>query len=107
MRSKKTNEPYKLKLRYVRDYMACVSQLDQHFGLVMDTLEELGLTKDSIVVFVSDHSYMLGEHDYVGKNVIYDGALNVPTIIRIPGNFPHLILHSLALSLLILILFPW
>ncbi|MCF7943579.1 MAG: sulfatase-like hydrolase/transferase [Spirochaetia bacterium] len=69
-----------------RSYYASVSQIDHEVGLTLQTLDELGLKEQTIVVFVSDHGDFLGEHGIMGKNAFYDSAVHVPLMIRYPGH---------------------
>ena len=39
-----------------------ISELDHHIGRILDNLEKLSLTENTIVVFTSDHGEWLGEH---------------------------------------------
>lgn len=66
-------------------YYACVSYVDAQVGLILDALEELDLDKNTIVVFLGDHGWSLGEHTYLGKHTLFDKATHVPLIIRAPG----------------------
>ncbi len=70
--------------RSVRDYFACVTGVDEHIGRILKTLEEVGLDKNTIVVFTSDHGEMMGSHGYMQKVVWYDESLRVPFIVRWP-----------------------
>ncbi|MBO2942648.1 sulfatase-like hydrolase/transferase [Paenibacillus sp. F411] len=74
------------ELRSVKHgYYAMISEVDYHAGRILDTLEELGLQDDTIVVFTSDHGEFLGEYLRYGK--AYPGPdciSRVPLIIRWP-----------------------
>ena len=48
-------------------------------------LDFLGELDNTIIVFVSDNGYLLGEHRLLGKNLPYEEALRVPFLIRGPG----------------------
>ena len=66
-------------------YYACVSYIDAQIGLILDELEKLGLDKNTIVVFLGDHGWALGEHTFWGKHTLFDKATHVPLIVRVPG----------------------
>ncbi len=66
-------------------YWANVAQLDESIGRVLDTLKELNLEQDTIVVYSSDHGEMLGDHGLFQKFVFYEPSLGVPLIFRVPG----------------------
>jgi arylsulfatase len=66
-----------------------VSFVDQEIGRVMETLAETGLREDTIVVFMSDHGDMMGDHWMVRKGPFhFEGLLRVPMIWSWPGEFP-------------------
>ena len=67
-------------------YYAMISEVDYHVGLILQSLEELQLAEETIVVFTSDHGEWLGEHGKWGKG--YPGpdlVSRVPLMIRVPG----------------------
>ncbi len=64
-------------------YYASVSEVDHHVGRILSCLTELGLDKDTIVVFTSDHGEWLGEFQRFNKGYPADDAVSrVPCIIR-------------------------
>ncbi len=81
-------------------YMAEASMVDHWFGVLLDKIDELGLTEDTIVIFASDHGYLFGEHDLTGKSLMpevngrmhyeairmYDEIRRVPLLVRMPGQ---------------------
>jgi iduronate 2-sulfatase len=69
----------------VRGYRASISCLDQQVGQVLDALERLKLADNTIVVFFSDHGYMLGQHGQWQKQMLFDESVRVPLIIYAPG----------------------
>lgn len=66
-------------------YYACLSYVDAQVGKVLDALEELGLAENTIVVFLGDHGWHLGEHGFLGKHNLMDRATHVPLLVRVPG----------------------
>jgi arylsulfatase A-like enzyme len=62
--------------------------VDRAVGSLVQTLDDAGVLDDTYIVFSSDNGYSLGEHRYVGKDVLTDEALQVPLVIRGPGIAP-------------------
>ena len=69
----------------VRAYWASVSFLDSQVGRVLDALDRLGLAENTIVVFFSDHGFLLGEHSQWQKQMLFEEANRVPLIMAGPG----------------------
>ena len=67
-------------------YYACVSYIDALIGKVLDELERLNLSKNTIVVLWSDHGWHLGEHTMFGKMSNFEIATRSPLIIRVPNS---------------------
>jgi arylsulfatase A-like enzyme len=78
-----TPEEYRsLKQRY----LGLVTMVDQSIGTILACLERLGLADDTIVVHTSDHGDMLGAHQLFGKEVMFEEAVRVPYLVRLPGQ---------------------
>ncbi len=75
--------------KYAPYYFANVSAVDHFIGKVLDHLDELELTDNTIVVFSSDHGEMLGSHGKQGKNVPEIEAFNIPFIIKWGARLSH------------------
>ena len=65
-------------------YYASVSYIDALVGKVLDELERLDFSKNTIVVLWSDHGWHLGEHTMFGKMSNFEIATRSPLIIRVP-----------------------
>ena len=61
---------------------------DHWVGRIFDTLDDLGLWDDTLVVFTTDHGTMLAEHDFWMKNImpLYNEIVRIPLIASLPGN---------------------
>ena len=75
-------------LELIRAYAASTSYMDAQVGRVLNQLDSLGLTKDTIVVFCGDHGFHLGEHGTWRKNTLFEVGLRSPMIISVPGQQP-------------------
>lgn len=70
----------------IANYYGMISLIDHNVGRIMSTLDELGLSDDTIVVFTSDHGEWLGDHGLVLKGpMFYEGLLRVGMVMRGPG----------------------
>ena len=66
-------------------YYASISFLDANVGRVLDALDRLGLTQNTIVVFISDHGYLLGERGQWMKQMLFERSARAPLIVSAPG----------------------
>jgi arylsulfatase A-like enzyme len=73
------------KKQTISAYMASVRFMDEQVGRVLDALDRLKLRDETIVIFISDHGYNLGEHDCWSKVSLWEGSVRVPLIISVPG----------------------
>jgi len=69
-------------------YLATVTFMDEQVGRILKTLKELGLDKDTVVFFTSDHGYLLGEHHFWQKGNLREEVTRVPLIMKVPGQKP-------------------
>ena len=65
-------------------YYGLVTLLDKYVGKILESLERRGLADSTIVIFTSDHGDMLGSHQMVDKGMMFDEAIKVPLILRLP-----------------------
>ena len=68
-----------------RAYYASISFLDANVGRLLDALDRLGLADDTIVVFVSDHGYHLGDRGQWMKQTLFERATRAPLVVAGPG----------------------
>jgi arylsulfatase A-like enzyme len=68
-------------------YWAMVDLIDAQVGRLLDVLERTGQRENTLVIFMSDHGEMLGDHGiYLKGPYLYDEAIRVPLIIACPGT---------------------
>ncbi|MDD7987260.1 sulfatase [Lentisphaera marina] len=65
-------------------YYASVTYMDAQVGRVLAALEEKGLKDNTIVVFTSDHGYLLGHHNKFQKQHLFEESTRVPFIVSVP-----------------------
>jgi arylsulfatase A-like enzyme len=68
--------------------LQALQAVDRAVGSLVATLDQQGVLDDTYIVFTSDNGYSLGEHRFVGKDVLTDEALQVPLLVRGPGIAP-------------------
>ena len=73
-------------LNLIRGYRASVTFLDTQVGRVVAELDRLGLARNTIVVFISDHGYHLGENSVWGKMTNFELGTRVPLLFRLPDG---------------------
>jgi len=67
-------------------YDALLFKADLEFGNILERIKELGLYKDSIIIFSSDHGIGLGKHlDQASYSRTYNVNLQIPFLIKLPG----------------------
>ncbi|XP_014905067.1 iduronate 2-sulfatase isoform X1 [Poecilia latipinna] len=77
--------PKDFQRRIRQHYYAAVSYMDAQVGRLLSTLDALGLTDSTMVVFTSDHGWSLGEHGEWAKYSNFDVVTRVPLIMFVPG----------------------
>jgi arylsulfatase A-like enzyme len=86
------NEPFKGKWnkeqwRYYRwSYYRNIEHLDAEIRRILQALQDCGYSKDTMVVFISDHGEGMAHHQMVRKNTLYDEAARVPLLFSWPGH---------------------
>ncbi len=75
-------------------YYAMITAIDHNVGRIANRIDELGLREDTLIVFLSDHGFLLEQHGLWGKGNtswpynMYDESLLVPAFFHHPGRIP-------------------
>jgi len=67
-------------------YYTSVSFLDRNVGVVLEKLRTLGLEENTLVVYMGDNGYSLGQHGRFEKHCSYEPAIRIPLLVRLPGR---------------------
>ncbi len=69
----------------MRDYMSTALSLDRNIGRTLDYLDRNGLSENTIVIYMSDQGFYLGEHGWFDKRFMYEESFRTPMVMRCPG----------------------
>jgi choline-sulfatase len=69
-------------------YYTSLAFVDRQAGRIVAALDALGLDRDTLVVYVGDNGYMLGQHGRFEKHCFYEPAVRIPLLMRWPGQLP-------------------
>ncbi|MBU0493875.1 MAG: sulfatase-like hydrolase/transferase [Chloroflexi bacterium] len=73
----------------VSRYDGAIAHLDSEVGRVLDKLEELGLSENTLVIVTADHGEFLGEHGLLDhKQHLFETVLRVPLVLWYPRSLP-------------------
>jgi len=74
------------KNKFEKDFLRCVKSLDRSVGKIMQTIQDLNMDKNTVIIYLSDHGYLWGEHGLGGKWLLYEESIRIPIIIHVPGK---------------------
>jgi len=74
--------------KYVKDFCRTIVSVDEQLGRLMKTLDEQGLTENTVIIHTADNGHFLGEHQLYSKMLMYEESIRVPLIVRYPGFAP-------------------
>lgn len=71
--------------RYMRDYLSTAASLDRNIGRALTYLDKHNLTRNTLVIYLSDQGFYLGEHGWFDKRWMYEESFRTPMLMRYPG----------------------
>ncbi len=69
-------------------YKALMTMTDKYIGKILDVVDRHDMWDDTMIIFTTDHGYMLGEHGFWAKNYMpdYNEIMHIPCMIHYPGG---------------------
>jgi arylsulfatase A-like enzyme len=84
----KAQKPGQTEQRNKASYYGMITLIDDQVGRIMQALDDSGQRENTIVIYMSDHGEMLGDHGLTAKGCrFYEGLIRVPLIISWQGHF--------------------
>ncbi len=71
---------------WYRDYCETVHAVDENIAKVMAYLDESGLSENTLVLYMGDNGFELGEHGFYDKRDAFEESMRVPLLAWAPGN---------------------
>lgn len=91
------DEPAKYQ-RMMKGYYRMIAEVDAEVGRIRSALREKGLDRNTVIVFMSDNGYFLGERQLADKWLMYEPSVRVPLIVMDPRQARHLDAEAMALN---------
>ncbi len=83
-----------------RSFVECVLGLDDSVGQVLDYLKESGQAEDTVVIYMGDNGFSLGEHGILDKRQAYEESMRIPMLAWAPGQIePGTRLEEMVLNI--------
>jgi arylsulfatase A-like enzyme len=82
------DEPDKYQ-RMIKAYYRMIAEVDREVGLIRKALKDQGLDKNTVIIFMSDNGYFLGERGLADKWLMYEPSVRVPLVIQDPRKTRH------------------
>lgn len=85
--------------RYIKDYLRCITSVDENIGRVIQHLKDTGEWENTLVIYTSDQGFFLGEHGWYDKRFMYEESLITPFILKAPGDNTATVNQDLVMNL--------
>ena len=66
-------------------YYGLIAQIDHEVGRLVRALDQMGIRRDTVVLFCSDHGDLLGDHGMFFKNNFFRGSWHIPMLLSCTG----------------------
>ena len=88
-------------VRSRRHYYASITFIDDQIGRIVAALKRKGLYDNALILFVSDHGDMLGDHHHWRKTYPYEGSARIPCVVKWPAGTPAKVKRGVTLDSLV------
>lgn len=69
---------------FLKNYYRTLLGVDENVGRILDTLDKLGYTNNTAVIYSGDNGFFLGEHHFFDKRLMYEPSIRIPLLVRYP-----------------------
>lgn len=83
----------------VKGYYRMINEIDHEIGAIRNLLEEKGIADNTVIIFMGDNGYYLGERQLAGKWLMHDNSLRVPLIIFDPRAKKHRDVQDMVINI--------
>ncbi len=70
--------------KFIRCYLGVLPSVDDSVGRIYETLRAIGQLDNTLLIYLSDNGFMLGEHGGIDKRCMYEESIRVPLVVRYP-----------------------
>ena len=67
-----------------KDYLRCIAGIDENVGRILKILDDNSLAENTVIMYTGDQRFLLGEHGWFDKRLMYEECLRMPFVIRYP-----------------------
>ncbi|HIY74860.1 MAG TPA: DUF4976 domain-containing protein, partial [Candidatus Sphingobacterium stercorigallinarum] len=86
--------------RYMVDYLNTAESMDRNIGRVLDYLQTNDLEDNTLVIYLSDQGFYMGEHGWFDKRFMYEESFRTPLLAKLPGVVePGSVIDGMVLNL--------
>ena len=73
---------------YMEDYLGVILAVDESIANLLDYLDKHGLSENTLVIYVGDQGFYMGEHGLYDKRLIFEETFRMPLVMRWKGHIP-------------------
>ena len=70
---------------FYRSYCETILSIDESIGNILKYLKETGKDRNTVVIYMGDNGFLLGEHGLIDKRNMYEESMKVPLLVYAPG----------------------